>query len=206
MCGWVPSAGQVSLSVSVGWGDTTFHATTDLLTRGPKISNHFHKSTASVGMLNPVPLPGDEEPRKLLTESPGRWGSTYLALVRLFTFMRRLIVSGELPDLKLAQLRQWLGRDDWAQVRNIIGVLQPAYEACISVQSSSSTVADAFELVCKLRRTIRLDEFPCPRAYDKPEAVGRGVILEFLARDGWKMVVTELDNRLYKHKDVPVKS
>ena len=27
MCGWVPSAGQVSLSVSVGWGDTTFHAT-----------------------------------------------------------------------------------------------------------------------------------------------------------------------------------
>jgi len=27
VCGWVPSAGQVSLSVSVGWGDTTFHAT-----------------------------------------------------------------------------------------------------------------------------------------------------------------------------------
>ena len=30
MCGWVPSAGQVSLSVSVGWGDTTFHATMSL--------------------------------------------------------------------------------------------------------------------------------------------------------------------------------
>jgi len=27
VCGWVPSAGQVSLSVPVGWGDTTFHAT-----------------------------------------------------------------------------------------------------------------------------------------------------------------------------------
>ena len=27
MCGWFPSAGQVSLSVSVGWGDTTFYAT-----------------------------------------------------------------------------------------------------------------------------------------------------------------------------------
>ena len=27
VCGWVPSAGQVSLSVSVGWGDTTFYAT-----------------------------------------------------------------------------------------------------------------------------------------------------------------------------------
>ena len=27
MCGGVPSAGQVSLSVSVGWGDTAFYAT-----------------------------------------------------------------------------------------------------------------------------------------------------------------------------------
>ena len=27
VCGWVPSAGQVSLSVSVGWGDTAFYAT-----------------------------------------------------------------------------------------------------------------------------------------------------------------------------------
>ena len=42
------------------------------------------------------------------------------------------------------------------QVRHLISVLQPAYEACIAVQSSSSTVADAFELVCKLRRTMRL--------------------------------------------------
>ena len=31
VCGWVPSAGQVSLSVSVGWGDTTFHATLRIL-------------------------------------------------------------------------------------------------------------------------------------------------------------------------------
>ena len=27
VCGWVPSAGQVSLSVPVGWGDTAFYAT-----------------------------------------------------------------------------------------------------------------------------------------------------------------------------------
>ena len=27
VCGWVPSAGQVSLSASVGWGDTAFYAT-----------------------------------------------------------------------------------------------------------------------------------------------------------------------------------
>jgi len=108
-------------------------ASTDLLTRGRKIANHFHKSTASVGVLNSVPLPGDEERRKLLTESPRRWGSTYLALVRLFTLMPRLIGFEELPDLTPAQQRQWLGRDDWAQVRHIIGVLQPAYKACIAV-------------------------------------------------------------------------
>ena len=28
MCGWVPFAEQVSLSVSVGWGDKAFYATT----------------------------------------------------------------------------------------------------------------------------------------------------------------------------------
>jgi len=34
VCGWVPSAGQVSLSVSVGWGDTTFYATRLRVNRG----------------------------------------------------------------------------------------------------------------------------------------------------------------------------
>jgi len=47
--------------------------------------------------------------------------------------MPRLIGFEELPDLTPAQQRQWLGRDDWAQVRHIIGVLQPAYKACIAV-------------------------------------------------------------------------
>ena len=181
-------------------------AATHLLTRGRKIANHFHKSTASVGVMNSVPSPGDEEPRKRLAESPGRWGSTYLALVRLFTLLPRLIGFGELPDLTPAQQRQWLGRDDRAQVRHFIGELQPACEARIAIQSSSSTVADAFELVFKLRRTMRLEQFPCPWAYDKPDAVGRGAILEFLARDGCKTDMMELGNRLYKHKDVPVRS
>jgi len=36
--------------------------------------------------------------------------------------------------------------------------------------------------------------------------VGRGAILEFLARDGCKTDVMELENRLNKHKDVPAKS
>ena len=34
MCGWVPSAWQVSLSVSVGWGDTAFYTTVGAVERG----------------------------------------------------------------------------------------------------------------------------------------------------------------------------
>jgi len=157
-------------------------------------------------MLNSVSLPGDAEPRKLFTESPGRWGSTYLALVRLFTLMPRMIGFGDLRDLTVAQRRQRLGREDWGQLRHLIGVLQHAYEACIALQSSSSSVADAFKLVSSLRRTMRLPELPCPKAFDKPLAVGRDDILKFLEEDARRSDVMELDNRLYKHQTVPVKS
>ncbi|OSX77238.1 hypothetical protein BU14_0154s0014 [Porphyra umbilicalis] len=181
-------------------------AAADLLGRVRKISNHFHKSSASFAMLNSVPFPGDAEPRKLITESPGRWGSTYLALVRLFTLMPRMIGFGDLRDLTVAQRRQRLGREDWGQLRHLIGVLQPAYEACIALQSSSSTVADAFKLVGSLRRTMRLPAFPCPKTFDKPHAVGRDDILKFLEEDERRSDVMELDNRLYKHQTVPVKA
>ena len=181
-------------------------AAADLLGRVRKISNLFHKSSASFGMLNSVSFPGDAEPRKLITESPGRWGSTYLALVRLLTLMPRMIGFGDLRDLSVAQRRHRLEREDWGQLRHLIGVLQPAYEACIALQSSSSTVADAFKHVCSLRRTMRLPEFLCPKAFDKPLAVGRDDILKFLEEDARRSDVMELDNRLYKHHTVPVKS
>jgi len=95
-------------------------AAADLLGRAHKISNHFHKSSASVEILKSVQFPDDAEPRKLITESPGRWGSTYLALVRLFTLMPRMIGFGDLRDLTVAQRRQRLGRDDWGQLRHLI--------------------------------------------------------------------------------------
>jgi len=56
-------------------------AAADVLERVRKISNHFHKSSDSIDMLHSVPFPGDGEPRQLITESPGRCGSTYSALV-----------------------------------------------------------------------------------------------------------------------------
>jgi len=44
VCGWVPSAGQVSLSVPVGWGDTTFYATRSPPRRNrvrPRVGDHL---------------------------------------------------------------------------------------------------------------------------------------------------------------------
>ena len=56
-------------------------AASELLGRTRKTAAHFHKSPASVSMLNSAPLAGDDCAGKLLTECPTRWGSTYLFLV-----------------------------------------------------------------------------------------------------------------------------
>jgi len=189
-------------SVRATRGSRGNQATADLLSRGRKIANHFHKSPASVEKLNSVPFPGDDAPRKMVTETPGRWGSTYQSLVRFFTLMPRLIGFWDLDDLTAAQQERQLGRWDWEAVRHLIGVLQPAYEAGIAVQSSSATVADAFGLVCRLRRTIQLGVFPCPKAFDKPQAVGQEAIFDFLKADKGRTNVMELDGRLYKHENL----
>ena len=47
VCGWVPSAGQVSLSVSVGWGDTTFYATSMCRIRVCRAGSASGRSTSS---------------------------------------------------------------------------------------------------------------------------------------------------------------
>jgi len=53
---------------------------------------------------------------------------------------------------------------------------------------------------------MRLEEFPCPRAFDRPLAVGREDIIKFLADDNGRTDLMELDNRLYRHHSVKVKS
>jgi len=68
------------------------------------------------------------------------------------------------------------------------------------------TVADALGLVSRLRRTMRLGVFPCPKPYEKPLAVGRGAILLFLGLDKESTNAMELDNRMYKHKIVPLEA
>jgi len=60
--------------------------------------------------------------------------------------------------------------------------------------------------VCSLLRTMRRSAFPCPKTFDKRHAVGRDDILKFLEEDARRSEVMELDNRLYKHQTVPVKS
>jgi len=85
-------------------------AASRLSRRTRKTTAHFHKSPASVAMLNAVPLPGDNGARKLLTESPTRWGSTFISLARLFTLMPRLVGFGRLRNLTAAQERRCIER------------------------------------------------------------------------------------------------
>jgi len=97
----------------------------------------------------------------------------YIAIVRLFTLMPRLVKVRRLDELTAAQRERRLWRSNEEAVRHLIGVLQPAFEACVAMQRTRLTVADALGLVCRLRRTMRLGVFPCPKPYEKPLAVGR---------------------------------
>jgi len=142
------ATGRSSASRDAWLGDTLSSrsghknaAGSELLGRARKTTAHFHKSPTSVAMLNAVPMPGDQGPRNLLTESPTIWGSTHASLVRLCTLMARLSGCKKLPDLTAAQERRCIHRDDWEAVRHLIGVLQPSYVASTAMQSSSMTVA-----------------------------------------------------------------
>jgi len=85
-------------------------------------------------------------------------------------------------------------------------VLQPAFKASVAMQRTSLTVADALRPVCRLRRTMRLDVFQCPKPYEKPLAVGREAILLFLGLDKKRKNVIELKNRMYELEIVPLKA
>jgi len=184
-------------------GSTNLEASR-LLRRTRKTTAQFHKSPASVAMLNAVPLQGDDGARKLLTDSPTGWGPTNLSLVRRFTLMPRMGSFGKLRNLTAAQERRGIERADWQPVRHLIGVLQPSYEASISVQSASATVAEASETVCRLQRTMQVPSYPCPIDYTEPLAVARDAILAFLHADKSRTDVMEPDGRLYEHEQVYV--
>jgi len=118
--------------------------------------------------------------------------------------MPRLVGFGRLRNLTAAQERRCIERADWEPVRHLIGVLQPSYEASMALQSASATVAEAFELVCRLQRTMQVPSYPCPIDHTEPLAVGRDAILAFLDADKGGTDVMELDGRLYEHEQVYV--
>jgi len=142
----------------------------------------------------------------VLNETLERWVISYLALVRLLTLTPRLIGFGELPDLPAAQRHQRLGRQEWSELRHLIGVLQPAHEACVAVQRLTFTTADAINLICWKMCTMRLEKFPCPRAFDRLLAVGREDIIQLFADDNCRTDLMEPDNRLYRHHSVKIRS
>jgi len=117
-----------------------------------------------------------------------------------------LVEFWKLDDLTAAQQELQLRRSDWEAVRHLIGVLQPALEACVAMQSTNSTVADALGLVCRLRRTMRLSVFPCAKPYGKLLAVGREVFLLFFGLGKKTTNAIELDNRMYENEVVPLEA
>lgn len=173
-----------------------------LMGRVRKLINHFHKSSKSVAILDGLPFPGDESPRHLLPYCHTRWGSTFVSLGRLFTLQPRLEQFETLPALS-AKIRHLLPLPtEYEAIRHLIGVLQPAFEVTQGVQRSSQTLAEAFEYVCRLRRTMAGAAFSVPCEFDRPLAVGKEAILRFLSEDERGTDVLELDSRLYKFKDV----
>jgi len=66
-------------------------------------------------------------------------------------------------------------------------------------------VAEAFELVSRLQRTMQVTSYTCPTDCSKPLAVGRDAILAFLDADKGGMDVMELEGRFCKHEQVYVK-
>jgi len=116
--------------------------------------------------------------------------------------MPRLVGFQKLRNLTAAQERGCIDRADWEAVRHLIGVLQPSYEASTAMQSSSMTVAEAFKLVCRLHRTMRVLSYPCPINFTEPLAVGRDAILSFLDADNGGTNAMELDGRLFEHEQV----
>jgi len=139
-------------------------------------------------------------------ETLERWVISYLALVRLLTLTPRLIGFGELPDLTAAQRHQRLGRQEWSELRHLIGVFQPAHEACVAVQRLTFTTADAIKLIYWQMCTMRLEKLPCPQAFDRLLAVGREDIIHLLADDNGRPDLMEPANRLYRHHSVKVRS
>jgi len=116
--------------------------------------------------------------------------------------MPRLVGFQNIRNLTAAQERRCIDRADWKAVRHLIGVLKPSYAASTAMQSSSMTAAEAFKLVCRLHRTMRVLSYPCPINFAEPLAVGRDAILSFLDADNGGTNSMELDGRLFEHEQV----
>ena len=87
VCGWVPSAGQVSLSVSVGWGDTTFYATVaplDFVTPERVRSLSVERMVGS-----PAPVEMDGSPRAIREVIRARLRNLIHKVRRSFTLAQR---------------------------------------------------------------------------------------------------------------------
>ena len=146
--------------------------------------------------LSEIVVPEDVASRNLTQDVVTRWGSTYLALCRLYTMWPRLSVFFRSTSLSAGQRKRKLLNRDSDVLRQLIAVLSPAFEVTKASEKSAATLAEIFVLVVALRKTMLGDALNVPLFPELPLAVG-GAAIETYIDEYPDDAVIEIDGRLY---------
>jgi len=146
--------------------------------------------------LSEIVVPEDVASHNLTQDVVTRWGSTYLALCRLYTMWPRLSVFFRSTSLSAGQRKRKLLNRDWDVLRQLIAVLSPAFEVTKASEKSAATLAEIFFLVVALRKTMLEDALNVPLFPELPLAVG-GAAIETYIDEYPDDAVIEIDGRLY---------
>ena len=156
----------------------------------------FEHSPVEALALSEIVVPEDVASRNLTQDVVTRWGSTYLALCRLYTMWPRLSVFFRSTSLSAGQRKRKLLNRDWDVLRQLIAVLSPAFEVTKASEKSAATLAEIFFFVVALRKTMLEDALNVPMFPELPLAVG-GAAIETYIDEYPDDAVIEIDGRLY---------
>jgi len=155
----------------------------------------FEQSPVEALFLSRIEVPEDPACRNLLPDVPTRGGSTFSSLCRLYAMWPRLFAFFRSQSLTADQLKRQISENDLNVMRQLIAVLQPAFEVTKASERPKATLSETFLLVVELRKTMHMDNINVPRFPDLPLAVGAVNIEDYLKHN--EDAVMEVDNRLY---------
>jgi len=171
-------------------------AAREFLGRARATIRFFEHSPVEALALSQIVVPEDVASRNLTQNVITRWGSTYLALCRLYTMWPRMSVFFRSTTLTADQRKRKLLNRDWDVLRQLIAVLSPAFEVTKASDKTAATLAEIFFLVVALRKTMLEDTLNVPVFPELPLAVGSAAIEKYIG-DYRDDAVIEIDGRLY---------